>query len=251
MSNSKDELTPIKGDQIAEVNLLPQLVEIENLVMNTCEYFLKGNLIMDNPPFKGFILIGEPGTGKTELVKQVARKLHRRLGKIDFLLLDGASIAAPKWGEAEKKLKGVFSRIKDGTGNSKTIILFDDIESLMLTRGTDLAKEWHYSINSILFHELDRLNPNNTIIFATTNREDLVDEAILTRLYQIKAPNLPVAQLMDIVDNILKKGRADESKREYVRGEIEKRLTEMKSPTIRDAMHITVVECIEKRLWST
>lgn len=206
---------------------------------------------MDNPPFKGFILIGEPGTGKTELVKQVARKLHRRLGKIDFLLLDGASIAAPKWGEAEKKLKGVFSRIKDGTGNSKTIILFDDIESLMLTRGTDLAKEWHYSINSILFHELDRLNPNNTIIFATTNREDLVDEAILTRLYQIKAPNLPVAQLMDIVDNILKKGRADESKREYVRGEIEKRLTEMKSPTIRDAMHITVVECIEKRLWST
>ena len=121
----------------------------------------------------------------------------------------------------------------------------------MLARGTDLAKEWHYSINSILFHELDRLNPNETIIFATTIRSDLVDKAILTRLYQINVPNLPVNQLMDIVDNILRKGRGNENKRDFVRGEIERRLDEMNYPTIRDAMHITVVECIENGLWST
>lgn len=250
MNNTDYELKPVKGEQITEVDLLPQLKEIGNLITKTCEYFFKGNLIMDNPPFKGFILIGEPGTGKTEVVKQVAKKLDKRIGNVEFLLVDGASIAAPKWGEAERKLRSIFNRIKDLENKSKFIILFDDIESLMLARGTDLAKEWHYSINSILFHEIDRLNPNETIIFATTNRSDLVDDAILTRLYQIIAPNLPIDQLMEIVDNILRKGKSDHAKMDYVRLEIENKLNDMSSPTIRDAMHITVIECIEKRLWS-
>ena len=152
-------------------------------------------------------------------------------------------------GRCRKKAQNIFETINDP--NRKTILLFDDIESLMLTRGTDLAKEWHYSINSILFHELDRLNPNNCMIFATTNRPDLVDDAIKTRLYPIEVSGLPLDQLMDVVDEILDSSYIEnEQDRIKIKEDIKERLDKMESPTIQDARHITVVECIEKRVWS-
>ncbi len=244
-----ESLKPLNAGEIGKVDLLPQLKKVQSLIFKTCKYFFLGNLVMDNSPFKGFILIGPPGTGKTEVVKQSALRLNDNLKNIDFLLIDGASIASPKWGDAEKKLKNIFETINDP--NRKTILLFDDIESLMLTRGTDLAKEWHYSINSILFHELDRLNPNNCMIFATTNRPDLVDDAIKTRLYPIEVPSLPLDQLMDVVDEILDSSYIEnEQDRIKIKEDIKERLDKMESPTIRDARHITVVECIEKRVWS-
>ena len=247
-----NDLKPTNASELAEVDLLPQLKKIENLIVKTCMYFFKGNLNIENSPFKGFILTGPPGTGKTEVVKQSARRINDKLGvagPVKFLLIDGASIAAPKWGDAEKKLRKVFTDIEN-PGNAKLILLFDDIESLMLTRGTDLAKEWHYSINSILFHELDKINPSNCMIFATTNRPDLVDEAIMTRLYHIDAPSLPLEQLMNVVDQILDSSYVEEFKKVKIRDLIKDRLAKMESPTIRDARHITVVECIEKGVWS-
>lgn len=248
-----NDLRPMAAGELAKVDLLPQLKETRKLIVKTCMYFFKGNLNIDNSPFKGFILTGPPGTGKTEVVKQSARDLDSKLGvvgEVDFLLIDGASIAAPKWGEAEKKLRKVFREVDNPKRNAKLIILFDDIESLMLTRGTDLAKEWHYSINSILFHELDKVNPTNCMIFATTNRPDLVDDAIMTRLYHIEAPSLPIDQLMEVVDQILDSSYAEEFKKDKIRNVIMNRLEGMESPTIRDARHITVVECIEKGVWS-
>lgn len=247
-----NDLKPTNAGELAEVELLPQLQKIEKLIVKTCMYFFKGNLNIENSPFKGFILTGPPGTGKTEVVKQSARNINDKLGvagPVKFLLIDGASIAAPKWGDAEKKLRKVFSEIEN-PGKAKLILLFDDIESLMLTRGTDLAKEWHYSINSILFHELDKINPSNCMIFATTNRPDLVDEAIMTRLYHIEAPSLPLDQLLKVVDQILDSSYVEEFKKDKIRQVIKDRLAKMESPTIRDARHITVVECIEKGVWS-
>jgi SpoVK/Ycf46/Vps4 family AAA+-type ATPase len=244
-----ESLKPLNAGEIVKIDLLPQLKKVQSLIFKTCKYFFLGNLVMDNSPFKGFILIGPPGTGKTEVVKQSALKLNDNLKNVDFLLIDGASIASPKWGDAEKKLKKIFDEI--GDPNRKTILLFDDIESLMLTRGTDLAKEWHYSMNSILFHELDKLNPNNCMIFATTNRPDLVDDAIKTRLYPIEISSLPLDQLMEVVDEILDSSYIEnERDRIKIKEVIKERLNKMESPTIRDARHITVVECIEKRVWS-
>lgn len=240
----------VKGEEVVDVELLPDLEETCSLMVRTCEYFFKGKMRMDNAPFKGFILEGPPGTGKTEVVKQVARRLDKILGSVYLMLVDGASIAAPKWGDAERKLRNVFSSVDKMESGSKIIVLFDDIESLMISRGVDLAKEWHYSINSILFHELDRLDPYEVIVCATSNRIDLVDEALKTRLYPIVAPPVSLDQLEKIVDNILDSSEMSTGDREHVRSIIVGELAKMDTPTIRDARQIAVVECIKNGVWS-
>ncbi|MBU7027826.1 MAG: AAA family ATPase [Theionarchaea archaeon] len=251
----------IVGKDIPEIELIPGLKKTEGLIADTCEYFFKGNMRMNNPPFKGFLLEGEPGTGKTELFKQVIHKLDRRLRghgfQVHMLFVDGATIAAPKWGEAEKNLAAVFNRIhvlKDEMKyeklSPKLVILFDDIESLMIRRGVDLAKEWHYSINSILFHEIDKLNPTDVMICATTNRPDLVDTAIQTRLYRMGVPLVSLDELMIIVKEILEYSEMAEKDRTEAAKSIKEKLSKRDTPTIRDAKHVTIIECIEGGYWS-
>jgi SpoVK/Ycf46/Vps4 family AAA+-type ATPase len=168
-------------------------------------------------------------------------------------MVDGASIAAPKWGEAENRLREVFKytdKLTKEHKNPKLIILFDDIESLMISRGADLAKEWHYSINSILFHELDRLDPTSTIVCATTNRIDLVDAAITTRLYPVTIDTVTIQSLKIVISEILDISITDEKDKKIVETKIIDRLRNMEKPTIRDARQITVIECIKNGVWS-
>ena len=57
-----ESLKPLNAGEIGKVDLLPQLKKVQSLIFKTCKYFFLGNLVMDNSPFKGFILIGPPGT---------------------------------------------------------------------------------------------------------------------------------------------------------------------------------------------
>jgi SpoVK/Ycf46/Vps4 family AAA+-type ATPase len=180
------------------------------------------------------------------------RKLDRRVRNVGYILVDGSSIASPRWGEAEKSLKSIFS-ISTELANSKDrkiIILFDDIESLMLARGSDLAKEWHYSINSVLFHEIDDLDPTKTIVTATTNRFDLVDDALASRLYKIEIPAIGLQELKPVIKSILNESDVDHRRAEEVEDRVVMKLHNLKQPTIRDAQQLTVIDCIENGVWS-
>jgi len=72
----------------------------------------------------------------------------------------------------------------------RTVLLFDDVESLFLARSSGGAKEWHFSQNSVFFHAIDELDTARTIVVLTTNRIDLLDEAIVDRFltYEFGAP---------------------------------------------------------------
>ncbi|ADI73078.1 AAA ATPase central domain protein [Methanohalobium evestigatum Z-7303] len=255
--DSENKITLQTSKDINGIELLSQLKPTKEKIRKTCSYFFKGKYEGNDVPFRGFILLGPPGTGKTEVIRQVAKEIDKNLQVHNiityFALVDGANIAAPKWGDAEKNLKDVFQKINylnQGEGNSnKIILLFDDIESLVLKRGADLAKEWHYSINSILFHELDKINPSNVIMCATSNKPELVDDAILTRLYPIDVPSLPIDQLIVKVENILNNSGVTGDDFELVKSNIQKRLETLENPTIRDAQHFTIVECIENEVW--
>jgi SpoVK/Ycf46/Vps4 family AAA+-type ATPase len=252
--NPSGELRPVNGNTLTEVELLPQLQDIKELITRTSEFFFKGNYRLDNVPFKGFILQGPPGTGKTEVVKQATRALDRRLKNVHYQRIDGGTIASPKWGDAEKKLQKVFllnyELKKEKGDDSKLVLLFDDIESFMLGRGAELAKEWHYSINSIFFHGIDDLDPSNTIVCATTNKPELVDDAIRSRLHVIEFPTLPLDELLKASSQILEATNTSSKDKEEILNIVREKLKNSKSPTIRDARTMIVVECIRNRVWS-
>lgn len=245
------------GREIQKIDLLPQLEDMFEEVYETCEYFFAGKYGSEKVPFRGFIFLGPPGTGKTELGRQVSRELDERLRnagiKVKLCIVDGASIAAPKWGRAEKNIRDIFSLAREeSSGKStrtKAILLFDDIESLILSRGEGIAEEWHYSINSILFHELDEINPSEMIVIATSNKPEMVDDAILSRLHKIEFPLFPLRELMYRAEEILSESGVDGEDKEKIKHSVKKGLEKIEKPTLRDVEHYTTLECIERGVW--
>jgi transitional endoplasmic reticulum ATPase len=152
---------------------------------------------------KGFFLSGPPGIGKTSLAMRVAYELNLRFqpdspdapadGSVVLALIDGGDIARSRYGESEERIREVFSRAQKGFTDptQRTIVLFDDVESILMARGSSNAKEWHFSQDSVFFHMVDELDTSRTAVFLTTNRPDLVDDAIRDRFlsYSLGTPD--------------------------------------------------------------
>jgi hypothetical protein len=121
---------------------------------------------------------GLPGTGKTELVKQMALKHRRNIYQVDL------SGIKDMWvGESEKNLKRVFKEYNDSLKySSKTpILLFNEADALLGIRvnvrhSTD---QMHNSLQNILLQELEDMNG---IFIATTNLINNIDGAFDRRL---------------------------------------------------------------------
>jgi AAA+ superfamily predicted ATPase len=151
---------------------------------------------------KGFLLSGPPGVGKTTLARRVALELCQRFpassgaedeSQVAMALIDGGEIARARYGESEERIREVFSRARSGFTESspRSIILLDDVESILMARGSDNAKEWHFSQDSVFFHAVDELDTSHVIVFLTSNRPDLVDAAIVDRFlgYGFRVPD--------------------------------------------------------------
>jgi SpoVK/Ycf46/Vps4 family AAA+-type ATPase len=242
----------VDGEQINRIQLTESRKEICLKIVKTAFYFFKKGRPTTSTPFRGFILEGPPSTGKTEIARQAAKILFDSLKgvyQVKLLFLDSADIATPRWGEAEEKLRKIF-RASGNSRNNRFLILFDDIDCLMIKRGESISKEWHYSINSVLFHEIDKLNPANVLIIATTNRPDLIDEALRSRLYSIQVGPPAIEELMRIARQLLCDSGLQDIDVEKVLNIIEPKIKEMNPPTIRDLQHVLVMECIERGLWA-
>ncbi len=186
---------------------------------------------MERSALKGFLFHGGVGVGKTAMAKRLTYELCRRFGdngvagrnsdEVVMILVDGADVARGRYGDTEEQIRDIFKYARDGQSGGhhrhdddpkrRTIILFDDVESLFLTRNSAGAKEWHFSQNSIFFHSIDDLDTAHTAVILTTNRIDLVDEAIVDRFlsYEFAAP--PVSVLEQIARDKGAQQRLDES----------------------------------------
>jgi replication-associated recombination protein RarA len=148
---------------------------------------------------KGFFLSGPPGIGKTTLAKRLAIELGKRFAgdaetSVVLGLVDGSEIARSRYGESEARIRDIFAHARSGftASGQRTVLLFDDVESILMARGNEHAKEWHFSQDSVFFHAVDDLDTSRAILVLTTNRPDLVDDAIRDRFlaYAIDYPDV-------------------------------------------------------------
>jgi proteasome-associated ATPase len=165
---------------------------------------------------KGVLLYGPPGCGKTLIAKAVAKsladKVRERTGRKDahsyFLNIKGPELLNKYVGETERQIRQIFQRAKERSEEGlPVIVFFDEMDSIFRTRGTGISSDVESTIVPQLLSELDGVETlKNVIVIGASNREDLIDPAILRpgRLdVKIKIERPDAAQAGDIMSKYL------------------------------------------------
>ncbi|HEY4570557.1 MAG TPA: proteasome ATPase, partial [Kribbella sp.] len=190
-------------DQIRDAVELPYLHK---------DLFLEHEL---KPP-KGVLLYGPPGCGKTLIAKAVANSLAKKVAektgaagqKSFFLNIKGPELLNKYVGETERHIRLVFQRAREKASEGMPVIVFfDEMDSIFRTRGTGISSDVESTIVPQLLSELDGVETlKNVIVIGASNREDLIDPAILRpgRLdVKIKIERPTAQQASDIMTKYL------------------------------------------------
>tara|TARA_R110000868_G_scaffold144960_4_gene364540 strand:- start:58789 stop:60717 length:1929 start_codon:yes stop_codon:yes gene_type:complete len=123
---------------------------------------------------KGVLLVGPPGTGKTLLAKAVAGE-----AKVPFFTISGSDFVEMFVGVGASRVRDMFAQAKK---SAPCIIFIDEIDAVGRHRGAGLGgghDEREQTLNQMLV-EMDGFDDNESvIIFAATNRPDVLDPALL------------------------------------------------------------------------
>ncbi|MEX2100263.1 MAG: proteasome ATPase [Acidimicrobiia bacterium] len=140
-------------------------------------------------PPKGILLYGPPGCGKTLIAKAVANSLAHRVAEKTgntgarsyFLNIKGPELLNKYVGETERQIRLIFQRAREKSEEGyPVIVFFDEMDSLFRTRGTGISSDIESTIVPQLLAEIDGVESlKNVIVIGASNREDLIDPAIL------------------------------------------------------------------------
>ncbi|WP_321416508.1 ATP-binding protein [uncultured Methanomethylovorans sp.] len=127
-------------------------------------------------PWKGVLLFGPPGTGKTMLASACAGSLDATMFNVQ-----GDKITSKYFGESSKILSSVYDVAKE---KAPSIVFMDEIDGVAANRNTD-ASEASKRMLSTLLTTMDGFasKKNNILILtlAATNAPWDLDDAILSR----------------------------------------------------------------------
>lgn len=153
--------------------------------------YLYGDLFREHElqPPKGILLYGPPGCGKTLIAKAVANSLAKRVAEKTgnasarsyFLNIKGPELLNKYVGETERQIRLIFQRAREKSEEGNPVIVFfDEMDSLFRTRGTGISSDIESTIVPQLLAEIDGVESlKNVIVIGASNREDLIDPAIL------------------------------------------------------------------------
>ena len=141
------------------------------------------------PAPKGILLYGPPGCGKTLIAKAVANSLAGKVSEVAgdrearsyFLNIKGPELLNKYVGETERQIRLIFQRAREKSEQGwPVIVFFDEMESLFRTRGSGISSDIESTIVPQLLAEIDGVEAlRNVIVIGASNREDLIDPAIL------------------------------------------------------------------------
>jgi transitional endoplasmic reticulum ATPase len=140
-------------------------------------------------PYRGILLWGDPGNGKTLIAKAIAHEVRAH-----FIPVSGPDILNKEFGKSEQNLRDIFEEAK---AFQPAVIFIDEIDSIAQTRLSGESSKWYATLVNQLLALMDGIDDyGNVTVLASTNRPDLLDAALLRPgrfdyKLEIKKPNLP------------------------------------------------------------
>ena len=181
-----EEVPDISYDDIGGLDeQIEQIADAVELPFLHQELFAEHRL----PAPKGILLYGPPGCGKTLIAKAVANSLAKKVaaatggekGRSYFINIKGPELLNKYVGETERQIRMVFQRAREKSEEGwPVIVFFDEMDSMFRTRGSGISSDMESTIVPQLLAEIDGVEGlRNVIVIGATNREDLIDPAIL------------------------------------------------------------------------
>jgi proteasome-associated ATPase len=111
----------------------------------------------------------------------VAERSGDKQARSYFLNIKGPELLNKYVGETERQIRLVFQRAREKSEEGvPVIVFFDEMDSLFRTRGTGISSDMESTIVPQLLAEIDGVETlRNVIVIGASNREDLIDPAIL------------------------------------------------------------------------
>ena len=181
-----EEVPDVTYDDVGGLN-----TQIEKITDAVELPFLYADLFADHrlPAPKGILLYGPPGCGKTLIAKAVANSLAAKVAAATgnenarsyFLNIKGPELLNKYVGETERQIRRIFQQARDRSEEGwPVIVFFDEMESLFRMRGSGISSDMESTVVPQLLAEIDGVEAlRNVIVIGASNREDLIDPAIL------------------------------------------------------------------------
>ncbi len=146
-----------------------ELMEVVDFLKNPKKYLAMGAKIP-----RGVLLVGAPGTGKTLLARAVAAEAG-----VPFFSASGSEFIELFVGVGSARVRDLFSAAKRA---GRSIVFVDELDAIGRARGFGFSgghEEREQTLNQILV-EMDGFDRDSAVIvFAATNRPDVLDPALL------------------------------------------------------------------------
>ena len=134
----------------------------------------------------GLLLYGPPGCGKTTVVEHLSTEAG-----VPLLKLETGKLKTAYYHETSRNIDTVFDFAESvATPERPIIIMVDDADSFFMARN-DRTTQFEGEEMTTFLNRIQRAGDHNIVVAATTNRYDMMDEAIRSRFEEQIYVGLP------------------------------------------------------------